>query len=121
VQAVARWQAKLEAVEPDVQRVMAEEREETALRKAEMEANKAQVGEQGAGRIPCMSCMRAQGHAYMHACMAMRGPPWGCLGVQLCAVLPVWMSCEGLRVLVVLQLLLTPWLTAPLTFCFNTD
>lgn len=44
MQAVTRWQAKLESVEPDVQRVMAEEREETALRKAEMEANKAQVG-----------------------------------------------------------------------------
>lgn len=43
-QAVAQWQAKLESVEPDVQRVMADEREETALRKAEMEANKASVG-----------------------------------------------------------------------------
>lgn len=42
-QAISRWQAKLESVEGDVQRVMAEEREETALRKAEMEANKAQV------------------------------------------------------------------------------
>lgn len=33
----------MEGVEPDVARVLAEEREETALRKAEMEANKAQV------------------------------------------------------------------------------
>ncbi len=40
-----QWQAKLESVEPDVARVLAEEREETALRKAEMEANKAQVGQ----------------------------------------------------------------------------
>lgn len=44
VQAIKQWQAKVESVEPDVQRVMAEEREETALRKAEMEANKAHVG-----------------------------------------------------------------------------
>jgi hypothetical protein len=44
VQAIKQWQAKAESVEPDVQRVMAEEREETALRKAEMEANKAHVG-----------------------------------------------------------------------------
>jgi hypothetical protein len=43
VQAVQGWQAKLESVEPDVQHVMADEREETALRKAEMEANKASV------------------------------------------------------------------------------
>jgi hypothetical protein len=48
---VSQWQAKLESVEPDVQRVMADEREETALRKAEMEANKAQVGEVAAGSL----------------------------------------------------------------------
>lgn len=61
LQAVSGWQAKLESVEPDVQRVMAEEREETALRKAEMEANKAQVGGQGAAKHAWrgMVCMHA--------------------------------------------------------------
>lgn len=43
MQAVSRWQARVEAAEPDVERVLGEEREEAALRKAEMEANKAAV------------------------------------------------------------------------------
>lgn len=42
-QAISRWEAKIESVEPELQRVQAEEREEAALRKAEMEVNKAQV------------------------------------------------------------------------------
>lgn len=53
LQAVSRWQTKIEAVEPDVQRVLAEEREETALRKAEMEANKAQVSRGPVRRRVC--------------------------------------------------------------------
>lgn len=40
-QAMARWQATIEAAEPDVERVLAEEHEEAAIRRAEMEANKA--------------------------------------------------------------------------------
>jgi ATP-dependent RNA helicase DDX27 len=42
-QAVAQWQASVEAAEADVARVLAEEREEAALRRAEMEASKASV------------------------------------------------------------------------------
>jgi len=42
-QAIGKWQALVEAAEPDVGRVLAEEREEAALRRAEMEANKASV------------------------------------------------------------------------------
>lgn len=43
LQAMARWQATIEAAEPDVERVLAEEHEEAAIRRAEMEANKAAV------------------------------------------------------------------------------
>ncbi|EFN54589.1 hypothetical protein CHLNCDRAFT_135424, partial [Chlorella variabilis] len=39
--AVAGWQAKIEGLEPQVEWIVAEEREERALRKAEMEAQKA--------------------------------------------------------------------------------
>ena len=38
--AVATWQGRMEALEPQVEAVIAEEREERALRKAEMEAQK---------------------------------------------------------------------------------
>ncbi|KAF6261994.1 P-loop containing nucleoside triphosphate hydrolase protein [Scenedesmus sp. NREL 46B-D3] len=40
-QAMAKWQGTIEAAEPDVERVLSEEHEEAALRRAEMEANKA--------------------------------------------------------------------------------
>jgi hypothetical protein len=40
---MAKWQGTIEAAEPDVERVLAEEHEEAALRRAEMEANKAAV------------------------------------------------------------------------------
>jgi hypothetical protein len=43
LQAMARWQGTIEAAEADVERILAEEREEAALRRAEMEANKAAV------------------------------------------------------------------------------
>lgn len=42
--AVQRWQNSIEAAEPDVEQVIREEREEAYLRKAEMEAKKAEVG-----------------------------------------------------------------------------
>lgn len=41
--AIKRWQASIEAAEPDVEEVWREEREEAYLRKAEMEAKKAEV------------------------------------------------------------------------------
>jgi hypothetical protein len=41
---MAKWQGTIEAAEPDVERVLAEEHEEAALRRAAMEANKAAVG-----------------------------------------------------------------------------
>ncbi|CAK9219563.1 unnamed protein product [Sphagnum troendelagicum] len=40
--AIAKWRSKIEGMEDDVRAVQQEEREERALRKAEMEANKAQ-------------------------------------------------------------------------------
>eukprot|EP00879_Flechtneria_rotunda_P021737 GHRR01022921.1.p1 GENE.GHRR01022921.1~~GHRR01022921.1.p1 ORF type:complete len:358 (+),score=113.44 GHRR01022921.1:842-1915(+) len=40
-QAINRWQGTIEAAESDVLRILSEEREEAALRRAEMEANKA--------------------------------------------------------------------------------
>eukprot|EP00850_Spirogloea_muscicola_P009958 SM000057S18388 [mRNA] locus=s57:291437:296607:+ [translate_table: standard] len=40
--AIAKWQATIEAMEEDIAAILREEREEMALRKAEMEANKAQ-------------------------------------------------------------------------------
>jgi ATP-dependent RNA helicase DDX27 len=40
--AIAKWRTKIEGMEDDVRAVQQEEREERALRKAEMEANKAQ-------------------------------------------------------------------------------
>jgi Tfp pilus assembly protein PilX len=51
---MAKWQGTIEAAQPDVERVLAEEYEEAALRKAEMEVNKAAV------------------RAYAHAC------DWAC-------------------------------------------
>jgi hypothetical protein len=65
LQAIKQWQAKAESVEPDVQRVMAEEREETALRKAEMEANKAHVG-QGFGFWVRRYCSRSRIQGLRH-------------------------------------------------------
>jgi hypothetical protein len=45
---MAKWQGTIEAAEPDVERILAEEHEEAALRRAEMEANKAAVRRCGA-------------------------------------------------------------------------
>ena len=42
MQAVSQWQSKLERLHPEVGAVIAEEREEREIRKAEMEATKAQ-------------------------------------------------------------------------------
>jgi ATP-dependent RNA helicase DDX27 len=40
LQLVSQWQTKVETSQPDVIRVLAEERQEKELRKAEMEATK---------------------------------------------------------------------------------
>ncbi len=42
--AVAAWQARVENAEGDVSKIYAQEREEREMRRAEMEATKAQVG-----------------------------------------------------------------------------
>lgn len=61
--AVAGWQAKIEGLEPQVEWIVAEEREERALRKAEMEAQKV-------GR--CAACCA---HPWDSSCAPVRGQP----------------------------------------------
>lgn len=83
-QAVARWQAKLEAVEPDVSRVLSEEGEETALRKAEMEANKAQVRHVCPTPPSLSARWRAECRSFMLLASG-RAVVAGCSFVQVCA------------------------------------
>jgi hypothetical protein len=89
--AIASWQARIEALEPQVAAIVQEEREERLLRKAEMEAQKVGL-QQAAGWRPLCHGERRR---HLPGLPGPRGLPIGRI-TQLCCFADVCLLAEAL-------------------------